>query len=93
MKTPSLLRLLLLAPLLFPIATAGEAEDAKALWEDPGLIILPSRFPDEPRHLAIGTMNEKHHTAIFTERDDSIRIISVRRSRENEKQLYESNQP
>jgi len=28
--------------------------EARALWEDPGLIILPSRFPDEPRHLAIG---------------------------------------
>lgn len=67
--------------------------EARALWEDPGLIILPSRFPDEPRHLAIGIIRGKNHTAIFTERDAGTRIISVRRSRENEKHLYENNQP
>lgn len=67
--------------------------EARELWEDPGLIILPSRFPDEPRHLAIGMIRGKHHTAIFTEREDGIRIISVRRSRDNEKNLYEDNQP
>lgn len=67
--------------------------ESRALWEDPGLIILPSRFPDEPRHLAIGMIRGKHYTAIFTEREGGIRIISVRRSRDNERNLYEDNQP
>ncbi len=67
--------------------------EARQLWEDPGLIIFPSLFPDEPRHLAVGIVRRKHYTAIFTEREGVIRIISVRRSRDNERHLYEENQP
>ena len=65
---------------------------AQELWSDPGLVVLPSRFPDEPRYLAIGKLRELHWTAIFTERSDRVRLISVRRSRKEEKQLYERNQ-
>jgi hypothetical protein len=63
-------------------------ERAQRLWEDPGLVILPSRFPDEPRFLAIGRIGNVHWTAIFTERSDFIRLISVRRAREEERILY-----
>lgn len=56
-------------------------------------MILPSRFPDEPRFLAIGKIDRICYTAIFTERRDYIRIISVRRSRTNERILHEQNQP
>ena len=28
----------------------------QALWEDSGLLILPSRYPDEPRFPAIGRL-------------------------------------
>lgn len=66
--------------------------DAQGLWGDPGLVILPSRFPDEPRYLAIGKLRGLYWTAIFTERSDRARLISVRRSRKEEKQLYERNQ-
>ena len=66
---------------------------AQALWDDPGLILLPSKYPDEPRFLALGRIEHTHWTAIFTERGDRIRIISVRRSRGNEQNLYEQNQP
>ena len=55
--------------------------EAKALWDDPGRILLPSRFPDEPRYLAIEKIEQTCWTAIFTERGDVIRIISVRRTR------------
>lgn len=67
--------------------------EARALWNDPGLVLLPSQFPDEPRVLALGKIEQKHWTAIFTERGECIRIISVRRSRFNEQLLYEQNQP
>ena len=68
-------------------------EEAKRLWEDVGLTVLPSRFPDDDRFLAIGTIESIHWTAIFTERGSEIRIISVRRARHNERQLYEQHQP
>jgi uncharacterized DUF497 family protein len=61
------------------------------LWQDRSLIILPSRYPDEERYLAVGVIDSLHWTAIFTERGQAIRIISVRRSRNQEKEIYERN--
>ena len=66
---------------------------SQTLWEDSGLITLVSRFPDECRYLAIGRIEGKHWTAVFTERGERVRLISVRRSRQNERKLYEQNQP
>jgi len=66
---------------------------SQALWEDSGLLTLLSRYPDEPRYLAIGRIDELYWTAVFTERSDRIRLTSVRRSRQNERNLYEQNQP
>jgi len=65
---------------------------ARVLWEDSGLVILPSRFPGEPRFLAIGRINAVCWTAVFTERGERIRIISVRRARMKEREFYERNQ-
>ena len=53
--------------------------DAQALWNDPGLVLLPSRFPEEPRYLALGKIDQTLWTAICTERGEFLRIISVRR--------------
>lgn len=65
-------------------------EEAQAIWErDP--LILPSRFPDEPRKLAIGQLGKRVYTAIFTERDDKIRLISCRRASKEEIRIYEGN--
>ena len=33
---------------------------AQALWSDAGLVILPSKYPDEPRFLAIGRIADQH---------------------------------
>ena len=66
---------------------------AQALWDDSGLLTLLSRYPDEQRYLAIGRIDGLNWTAVFTERGDRIRLISVRRSRQNERNLYEQNQP
>ena len=67
-------------------------EEATQLWNDPGLIILPSRYPDEVRYLAIGSAFGRHWTAVFTERGETVRLISVRRARDEERSLYERNQ-
>ena len=44
---------------------------------------------DEPRYLVIGRIAAKHWSAVITYRSESIRIISVRRSRPEEVALYE----
>lgn len=65
---------------------------AQWLWKDAGLLILTSKYQKEPRYLAIGKISNIFWTAIFTEREDKIRLISVRRSRIEERELYEQNQ-
>jgi uncharacterized protein len=65
-------------------------EDAQRLSADPGVMEIPARTSDEPRWLLIGKIDEKHRSAIITKRGENIRLISVRRSREEEVALYES---
>lgn len=64
--------------------------DAQLLWSDPRLLEIPVKTEDEKRYLAIGLVNGKHWSAVFTYRDGNIRLISVRRSRIEEAALYES---
>jgi uncharacterized DUF497 family protein len=63
---------------------------AQSLWDDPDRLEIPARNVDEPRFLMIGKIEDKYWSAIFTYRGESIRIISVRRSRREEVELYES---
>ena len=65
-------------------------EEAQALWSDPALLEIPARVSDEPRWVVIGKMNEKYWSAVITRRGDNVRIISVRRSRDEEVEFYES---
>jgi uncharacterized protein len=65
-------------------------EDAQKLWADSGLVEIPARTTDEFRWLLVGKIDEKHWSAVITRRGDNIRIISVRRSRDEEVALYES---
>ena len=63
---------------------------AQLLWADPDRIQIPAKDVDEPRFMIIGRIEQKHWSAIITYRDDNIRIISVRRSRDEEIEIYES---
>jgi uncharacterized protein len=63
-------------------------ETAKLLWSDLHRVELQATSTVEPRFLIIGKIQEKHWSAIVTYRGTVIRIISVRRSRENEVSLY-----
>mgnify|MGYP003381936861 CR=1 FL=1 len=65
-------------------------EQAQLLWEDPDLVVIAARSDDEPRYLVIARLHDHHWSAIATDRGDEIRIISVRRSRSAEIELYES---
>jgi uncharacterized DUF497 family protein len=64
--------------------------EAQRLWEDENRIVIPSRNLDEPRFLIIGKIEKKYWSAIYTMRQEKIRIISVRRSRNEEIEIYES---
>jgi len=63
--------------------------EAQALWDDPDLIEIPVRTSDEPRFLIIAKISGKHWSGVITYRAGKIRIISVRRSREEEVDIYE----
>jgi hypothetical protein len=64
--------------------------EAQCLWEDPDFAQIPVRTADEPRFLVIGKIGGKHWSGVITYRGEKIRIISVRRSREEEVEMYES---
>lgn len=64
--------------------------EAQALWDDPDFVEIPLKTVDEPRFLVIGKISEKHWSAIITYRSEKVRIISVRRSRKEEVEIYES---
>lgn len=63
--------------------------EAQALWEDSERLEIPAKVTGEPRYLVIGKIGSKHWSAVVTYRSSNIRLISVRRSREEEVKLYE----
>jgi uncharacterized DUF497 family protein len=65
---------------------------AQSLWQDESRLIVPARSEDEPREAIIARWGNVHWTGIYTIRAETIRIISVRRSRDEEKQNYDQGQ-
>ena len=64
--------------------------EAQELWDDPDFIEIPVMTSDEPRFLVIGKISGKHWSGVITYRTEKVRIISVRRSRKEEVDIYES---
>ena len=65
-------------------------EEAQELWADSGLVEIPARTTDEPRWVMVGKIDQKCWSAVITRRGENIRLISVRRSRDDEVMIYES---
>ena len=65
-------------------------EDAKLVWEDEERTEIKTLFSAETRYLNIGKINNKLYTVVITYRDENIRIISTRRSRKKEIEIYDS---
>ncbi|MGD0654098.1 MAG: BrnT family toxin [Thermoguttaceae bacterium] len=63
--------------------------EAQILWEDPNLIEIPAKTSDETRFLVIGRISDQYWSGVITYRGETIRIISVRRSRTEEVEIYE----
>jgi hypothetical protein len=65
-------------------------EDAKLLWNDDRMVEILTSYEDEERFINIGKINTKFYTVVSTIREDKIRIISARRARKKEIEIYES---
>ncbi|MEK7863399.1 MAG: BrnT family toxin [Chloroflexota bacterium] len=64
-------------------------EEATELWNDEQRVEMPARTTDEPRSIVIGRIAGRHWSAVITYRGEKTRIVSVRRSRQEEVDLYE----
>ncbi len=66
-------------------------EEAKVLFYGKTIVVEAKEVDGEMRLMAIGKINDKCYSAIYTYRHTSIRLISVRRSRKIEEKIYEQN--
>ena len=64
--------------------------DALFAFEDPHLIAEARPMGMEHRWLLVGRLDGRHVSIIFTRRGDAIRVISMRRSRNEERKRYEA---
>ena len=64
--------------------------EAFNLWDDPDRIEIPAHTDDEKRFVAIGKIADTYWSGIITYRGERMRIISVRRSRREKIEIYES---
>lgn len=63
--------------------------EAQALWEDEDRLEIPAKTLDEPRFVIFGKIDSQVWAAVVTYREENIRIISVRRARKREVEIYE----
>ena len=64
-------------------------EEATELWKDDYRRVIDTDSSQERRYIMIAKYRNKHWSAVYTNRNGDIRIISVRRSRKNEVEHYE----
>mgnify|MGYP001563381814 CR=1 len=62
--------------------------DPQGIWLDQDRLEIPARSLDEPRYQVIGRIGQKTWPAFITYRNETIRIISVRRARPEEEARY-----
>jgi uncharacterized DUF497 family protein len=65
-------------------------DKAQELWVDAARVEVPAITIDEPRTMVIGRIDGKIWAAVVTQRGEAVRIISVRRARKEEEEIYES---
>jgi uncharacterized protein len=67
-------------------------DEAQALWTSGKFVEAAGKFVEpetEPRFFRIAMINGILWFSVFTMRGDKVRLISVRRTRPEEKELYE----
>jgi len=63
---------------------------AQMLWLDADRVTFPANSDTEDRFVILASLGGNVWAAFCTMRKEKIRIISVRRARKNEKEVYES---
>jgi hypothetical protein len=64
--------------------------NAQALWNDPEAVEVEAISENESRFIVVGIIDNKHWSAVVTYRNEVVRLISVRRSRDKEVEIYAS---
>jgi hypothetical protein len=64
--------------------------DAEAVLDGPHVLDEARSIGDEIRRMAIGILEGRHVTIIFTERHGAIRVISLRKARRRERERYQA---
>ena len=67
---------------------AIDFDEAQVLWLDEDRVEFPAPSDTEERRALIAKKDERIWVAFYTIRKAAIRIISVRRARENEEKIY-----
>ena len=68
-------------------------EGARTIWDGRIVEVQSSqRHHGEARYLAIGLYKGREIAIVYTKRGEKIRIISARRARRNERELYRQTQ-
>ncbi|QWR78923.1 BrnT family toxin [Candidatus Magnetomonas plexicatena] len=62
--------------------------DAQLLFDGRSLNTVPSPRDTEERWLSVGEINGRLIAVVWTKRDDAIRIITMRRARDEERRAY-----
>jgi len=62
--------------------------EAQQLWTDPKRVEFFAQFKDEERHGIIALFQQRLWCGIYTMRNERMRVISVRRARKNERDIY-----
>jgi hypothetical protein len=65
--------------------------EAQRIFDDEALAIIDGESKSETRYMAIGTLDGKLWTVVYTWRNVNIRLISARRARKSEVWAYEEN--
>lgn len=65
-------------------------ETAQRLWLDPNAVTVPAKnIENETRFARIAQVDGKIWFAVFTYRENNVRLVTVRKARENERCEYE----
>ena len=62
--------------------------EAQGIFDDDRMYVADLAYPGEPRFVAVGLVRGKLWAAICTRRGAAVRLISVRRAREGERDVY-----
>ena len=64
-------------------------EEAQTLWNDSEGVNIQAKSDTEVRYAFVSKLHAKYWIAFYTLRNDVIRLISVRRARDNEQRIYD----